>query len=509
MKPSIKVAEKLPERISKIKEQCTGKLFGIFQENSIYIISLISDIENGPNLEESLPAELRFCGLFHSCLEPVNQMNPKENVDKHSVLISYEFKTGTMKFSVEENGNFVEANYDIVSEQDISNLFVTIRINGNIPLKSEATQTSIQESFQKIYKSLSLGAIAFRFSKSDIFLLDPQSDNNIIGIDGDIDIGEVCKDSNSFNEESSRKRNISKSTIRILEMDILRPVTKSQNGLIKEHAPLCVLDKIQQEVVDMTIRVDSLAMIPTQTKLSNLYDILLKSVEKYLQLFQTKLCKELLSSNKKSRSLAVETYHFLPPECGHFVTILYPKNETEASLQAYRHLLHRQLLLDFVSPAFRRANKYCFNTDSGNNGPLINPHEGIKPTDNGGTVALVKGKYEYYHYCQKGMDDDGWGCAYRSLQTLASWFKLQGYVDREVPSFSEIQKCLVDIKDKPASFLGSRLWIGSTEVNFVLNTLFGIENKILYVSSGAEMASKGPELLNHFQNHGSPIMIGE
>lgn len=107
------------------------------------------------------------------------------------------------------------------------------------------------------------------------------------------------------------------------------------------------------------------------------------------------------------------------------------------------------------------------------------------------------------------MDDNGWGCAYRSLQTLASWFVLQGYSDKAVPTYVDIQKCLVDIGDKPANFVGSKQWIGSTEVNFVLNTLLGVTSKILYVSSGDEMASKGPELVYHFENYGSPIMIGE
>uniref|UniRef100_A0A6P7GH19 Probable Ufm1-specific protease 2 n=1 Tax=Diabrotica virgifera virgifera TaxID=50390 RepID=A0A6P7GH19_DIAVI len=171
-----------------------------------------------------------------------------------------------------------------------------------------------------------------------------------------------------------------------------------------------------------------------------------------------------------------------------------------------RKLIHKQLLLDLNTPRFRRANQYSF--DKKLNGPLINPHEGVKNTDNGGTIALVKGKYEYYHYCQNNMDDNGWGCAYRSLQTLASWFKLQGYVDRDVPTYQEIQQCLVDIRDKPSSFVGSRQWIGSTEVNFVLNTLLGVQNKIVYVSNGEDMASQGPELVNHFQNYGSPIMIG-
>lgn len=107
------------------------------------------------------------------------------------------------------------------------------------------------------------------------------------------------------------------------------------------------------------------------------------------------------------------------------------------------------------------------------------------------------------------MDDNGWGCAYRSLQTLASWFVLQGLTDKNVPTFKDIQICLVDIGDKPASFIGSRQWIGSTEVNYVLDSLLGITSKIIYVSSGAELGSKGPELLYHFKTQGTPVMIGK
>ena len=33
---------------------------------------------------------------------------------------------------------------------------------------------------------------------------------------------------------------------------------------------------------------------------------------------------------------------------------------------------------------------------------------------------FVKGSYEYYHYGQ-GANDHGWGCAYRSAQTIFSW----------------------------------------------------------------------------------------
>ena len=41
---------------------------------------------------------------------------------------------------------------------------------------------------------------------------------------------------------------------------------------------------------------------------------------------------------------------------------------------------------------------------------------------------------------------------------------VQGYTETEVPSHREVQKCLVDIGDKEAKFIGSKQWIGSTEV---------------------------------------------
>jgi hypothetical protein len=59
-----------------------------------------------------------------------------------------------------------------------------------------------------------------------------------------------------------------------------------------------------------------------------------------------------------------------------------------------------------------------------------------------------------------------------------------------LPPHREIQQCLVDIGDKEAKFLGSRQWIGSMEVGFVLETKCGIQSRVISVSSGADMASK-------------------
>ncbi|PIK56507.1 putative ufm1-specific protease 2 isoform X1 [Apostichopus japonicus] len=63
--------------------------------------------------------------------------------------------------------------------------------------------------------------------------------------------------------------------------------------------------------------------------------------------------------------------------------------------------------------------------------------------------------------------------------------------------------------DKPANFVGTKQWIGSIEVSTVLNQLLDITSKILFISTGADLVSKGRELAHHFKTQGTPIMSGD
>merc|ERR550532_1746403 len=100
---------------------------------------------------------------------------------------------------------------------------------------------------------------------------------------------------------------------------------------------------------------------------------------------------------------------------------------------------------------------------------------------NGDTILEIFGvnkevEYEYWHYLCDGFDDRGWGCGYRTLQTIASWIiERKGLTSSKhlnndssktlVPSIPDIQRILVeDLKDKESGFAGSRDWIGSFEV---------------------------------------------
>ncbi|KAM5571827.1 putative Ufm1-specific protease [Rosa sericea] len=209
-------------------------------------------------------------------------------------------------------------------------------------------------------------------------------------------------------------------------------------------------------------------------------------------------------------------YHFNPPGFLHPITVIYELNygETEMKQVEVRKSLHLRLGLPCDRPLLRIANALDFSgirSDPTRKGTTLlkDVHIGIPSSGvSRGSVSLVQGSYEYYHYLQDGFNDSGWGCAYRSLQTIISWFRLQHYTSIDVPLHREIQQSLVEIGDKDPSFIGSREWIGAIELSFVLDKLLGVSCKVMNFRSGAELPEKCRELALHFENQGTPIMIG-
>ncbi|XP_075534076.1 UFM1 specific peptidase 1 isoform X2 [Dermacentor variabilis] len=142
---------------------------------------------------------------------------------------------------------------------------------------------------------------------------------------------------------------------------------------------------------------------------------------------------------------------------------------------------------------------------------LEDVHEGLGLPLQASRAACVKGKYAYYHYGCDGVDDRGWGCGYRTLQTICSWVVYHkhktGERARAVPSITEIQAALVRLGDKEAQFSGSRDWIGSTEVFLCLDHFYQVPCRILHASTGGKVANHVDALLKHFEQQGSPVMM--
>lgn len=124
--------------------------------------------------------------------------------------------------------------------------------------------------------------------------------------------------------------------------------------------------------------------------------------------------------------------------------------------------------------------------------------------------SLVKGDYLYFHYGCDGQDDRGWGCGYRTVQTMASWLCHNWTDSKGIPSLPEIQQALVAMGDKPGSFLGSSDWIGTVEASLVLDYFFDVPCKLVHArDGGAELERVAVrELHQHFEKHGSPVMMG-
>lgn len=124
---------------------------------------------------------------------------------------------------------------------------------------------------------------------------------------------------------------------------------------------------------------------------------------------------------------------------------------------------------------------------------------------------VVKGSHCYYHYTCDGASDMGWGCGYRTLQTMCSWVRMQLSEEEQgrthVPSILEIQKILVECGDKPASFIGSKEWIGCFEASIVIDYIYDLPCKILHCKSG-KLADNLATLRDHFKTVQSPIMMG-
>ncbi len=115
-----------------------------------------------------------------------------------------------------------------------------------------------------------------------------------------------------------------------------------------------------------------------------------------------------------------------------------------------------------------------------------NVHVGLpKPLIDSVKNSLINGDYLYYHYGCDGQDDRGWGCGYRTIQTMASWLccNCSSLTDkrRPPPSLPEIQQALVTMGDKPASFLNSREWIGTFEASLVLDYFYDIPCKLVHI----------------------------
>lgn len=233
--------------------------------------------------------------------------------------------------------------------------------------------------------------------------------------------------------------------------------------------------------------------------------------------------------------------HFSPSLLPHPITLVYPLShivepkttQKSANYQeimlTLRKIWAKRLVLPMDRPFFRLEDAvlipkqlYVGNIVDNSSKRLLNVHLSLltKSDVQGGKEYCIWGNYLYYHYLQDRFNDNQWGCAYRTLQSICNWFVMQHYLPNEPlwneslrmeiptqPTHADIQRVLVALGDKPNSFVGSREWIGAIEVGMFLNAL-NIESRTLFVSEGRDVCMHSRTLASHFENEGTPVMIG-
>jgi len=220
---------------------------------------------------------------------------------------------------------------------------------------------------------------------------------------------------------------------------------------------------------------------------------------------------------KQNDSPKIQAYHFDLPNSTLPATTLYPIKDDAPNEDYYvsiRADYHKQYHLP-SAPILRPHRAINFEAHNSNNpkapmsiARLLNVHYGLPKPDKEGDEVLVHGTYSYFHYTQDGINDNGWGCAYRSLQTIESWFIHQKYTSKPVQSHKEIQRALYSLGQRTKQFIGSNEWIGSIEIQMALKSHMNVTSKILHLPKGSEIGHHTHTLINHFQRQGTPIMIG-
>ncbi|XP_016415557.1 ufm1-specific protease 2-like [Sinocyclocheilus rhinocerous] len=367
------------------------------------------------------------------------------------------------------------------------------------------SQSTISKSFQDLRSKVSSKNIVFTVCNSPVLIWPnagfQSSVESLTEASACGDILQCIESDDGGRKKSSKKKDKKKSGPTVVNMKLLFEVTEPAG----DEAPSLIRVSTQQHCVKMPLPLDCTLSVTTDESLATVCTGLVEALNKQLADME----EVVLRYRKGSSFLVPQPFHFQLPKPAGLITVIYPAGVPDSQLQAVREDLHRKFKLPCDRPYLRRANAFHFPDAAYKDGYLRNPHIHLNPPNiEDAKLYLVQGVYSYHHYMQDHVDDNGWGCAYRSLQTIFSWFQQQGYVETAVPTHTQIQQALVDVGDKEPRFVSSRQWIGSIEVQAVLNQLLGVTSKIMFVSQGSELATKGRELANHFQTEGTPVMIG-
>lgn len=82
----------------------------------------------------------------------------------------------------------------------------------------------------------------------------------------------------------------------------------------------------------VALEIDALSMVHRRMKMTDLYDVLIESTHRNLRLMKDLLLKDLEDGGDHRPLSFPETLHFFPEACGHFITRVYDKKDSDSAL---------------------------------------------------------------------------------------------------------------------------------------------------------------------------------
>jgi hypothetical protein len=385
-----------------------------------------------------------------------------------------------------EGGNLIPVEVKILSREEIEKETVMIRVRGTLNVTCAQNEAEISNAFKHLIEKVSCPYGTFQLEQSDVFYIhtfvtnhkpntgwvageqfeedDSYDEDCIVTNLDDLNIDEKIKETSDDSEDEDEQVDISRtksveelwSLIKEDEEEddgfglpnssgndkklkkkshVAKQETMNFKLLMKMSGDACTSrtlncapvvhyeKKKPYKSVKIPLKIDSLGIAANVTKIVDVMEVLKGCVQRQIH----EMGRSVLSEFRMRGTVSIpEAFHLKPDPFGHFVTIVYTKTGTCTNFAQFRRHLHNIFLLPMDRPYFRRMNKFKFKEEKlATNGPLTNVHTGLEKGRgiDGVEVALIDGIYTYHHYMQDRFDDDGWGCAYRSLQTLVSWFR--------------------------------------------------------------------------------------
>lgn len=169
--------------MEKIKQQCSGCLFGLMYDGALLIMgfnieSTIGEL-NYKEIQYKFPAELDMCGVIKfgdvgdgDAEVNINQISHDVDFTDNPIMLTCALGTLVdLKAQIIMHGKLEEIPYEEVTEEELYRDFCFTRLQCGLKFLTDERDTkTISRDMQSMRKNLACGSLAFYFEDADKYI---------------------------------------------------------------------------------------------------------------------------------------------------------------------------------------------------------------------------------------------------------------------------------------------------------------------------------------------------